>query len=162
MQCNCSAVYTNNVPFSEQCYQFLISSAPAPAGCVQPTLYNHFTHGVLTKSRTSVQHADRQRLADACFWGYVTPTENCSFNLAVASLVLENREKVAFSSALLNFLFFQKFLFSSLIFVELDSDLVLLNFSRMQEPFFSYQRKGGSIKSQVDQLSLYVRIRIQG
>lgn len=101
-------------------------------------------------------------LADACFWGYVTPTENCSFNLTVASLVLENREKVTFASALLNFLFFQKFLFSSLIFVELDSDLVLLNFSRMQEPFFSYQRKGGSIKSQVDQLSLYVRIRIQG
>ena len=32
----------------------------------------------------------------------------------------------------------------------------------MQELFFSYQRKGGSIKSQVDQLSLYVRIRIQG
>ena len=92
----------------------------------------------------------------------MTPTENCSFNLAVASLVLENREKVTFASALLNFLFFQKFLFSSLIFVELDSDLVLLNFSRMQEPFFSYQRKGGSIKSQVDQLSLYVRIRIQG
>lgn len=161
MQCNCSAVYTNNVPFSEQCYQLLISSAPAPAGCVQPTLYNHFTHGVLTKSRTCNTLIDN-RLADACFWGYVTPTENCSFNLAVASLVLENREQVTFASALLNFLFFQKFLFSSLNCVELDSDLVLLNFSRMQQSFFSYQRKGGSIKSQVDQLSLYVRIRIQG
>lgn len=37
--------------------------------CVQPTLYNHFTHGVLTKSRTAVQHADRQRIGRCLFLG---------------------------------------------------------------------------------------------
>lgn len=119
-------------------------------------------HSRSTDQVKNTQHADRQPIGRCLFLGLCDTNRKLFFQSSLASSVLENREQVTFASALLNFLFFQKFLFSSLICVELDSDLVLLNFSRMKEPFFSYQRKGGSIKSQVDQLSLYVRIKIQG